>query len=199
VATPLGHYLVGLSVAVFVARSPEARRRAPWWAVVACAPDLDVLPGLAVGNLSRFHHGASHSLTAAVAVALVVTAVVVLRRGRATLAVPVLAFVLFASHIALDSVTVDSGAPIGVPLFWPFSQETYQAPWALLPNVQHTRAPVVSVHNALLMVREVVVFAPLVGLALAVRTSVAPWRRAATWVCGALFVTAAGLSIASLS
>jgi membrane-bound metal-dependent hydrolase YbcI (DUF457 family) len=197
-ATPVGHYLVGLSIAALAARSPAERRRAPWWALIACAPDLDALPGLAVGDLSRFHHGASHSLVAAGVAAAAVTAFAAYRR-RATVGVPVLAFALYVSHSVLDGFTSDFAAPVGVPLLWPFSPATFQAPWPLLPNVQHTQAPVVSMHNALLMVREGLIFTPLVGLVLAIRSSVVPWRSAAAWLCAAWFITAAGLSIASLS
>lgn len=198
-ATPVGHYLVGVSIAALVARDPAERRHAPWWALIACAPDLDVLPGLAVGNLSRFHHGVSHSLAAAGVAALAVGALVAYRRRRASLWMPVLVFVLYACHSVLDGFTADTAAPVGVPLFWPWSEQTFQAPWPLLPHVQHTRGPVVSLHNALLMVREVLIFTPLVGLVLAARSSMAPWRSAAAWLCGAWLITAAGLSIASLS
>ena len=76
--------------------------------------------------------------------------------------------------------------------------ERRQAPWVLLPNVQHTRAPVISVHNALLMVREVLILAPLAGLVLTRRPSVRRRWRTATWLCAVWFLVAAGLSIASL-
>ena len=197
-ATPVGHYLVGLAFAGLAARAPATRRRAPWWALLACVPDLDVLPGLAVGSLAKFHHGASHSVTAAVVVALAVGAVVARRRGRLSPAVVALALALYGSHLLLDGVTADPMSPVGMPLLWPFSEATFQAPWSLLPNVQHTSGPVVSLHNVVLIVREVLIFAPLVGLVLAVRNPRAPWRAAAAWLSAAWFVTAAGLSIAAL-
>jgi membrane-bound metal-dependent hydrolase YbcI (DUF457 family) len=198
-ATPVGHYLVGLAVTELAARTPAERRRAPWWALLACAPDLDVLPGLAVGSLARFHHDASHSLAAAAVAALAVAAVVAHRRGRRYVALPALAFALYGSHLVLDGLTADPMEPVGMPLLWPFSRETFQAPWSLLPNVQHTTGPVVSVHNAMVMVREVLIFGPLVGLVLAVRSASVSRRATAAWLCAALSVTAAGLSIASLN
>jgi membrane-bound metal-dependent hydrolase YbcI (DUF457 family) len=197
-ATPVGPYLFGLSIAVLAAPNATERRQAPWWALIACAPDLDVLPGAAVGQLGRFHHDASHSLAAAGLVALTTLAFVTYRRGRPALWTAAVVFVLYASHSALDYVTVDTGPPIGIPLLWPWSQQTFQAPWPLLPNVQHTRAPLVSVHNALLMVRETLIFAPLVGLALAGRAPLAPGRSVAMWLWGVGFLLAAGLSVASL-
>jgi membrane-bound metal-dependent hydrolase YbcI (DUF457 family) len=196
-ATPVGHYLLGLSIARLVARDGSDRRQAPWWALVAGAPDLDVLPGLAVGNLSRFHHGASHSVAAAALAALAATAFTLSRGRRASWRILALVFALYISHTVLDVFTVDTGVPIGVPLFWPWSQETFQAPWALLPHVQHTEQPLISVHNALLMVREVLIFAPLVGLVFAARAPVRR-ERVTAWACAAWFLMAAGLSFASL-
>ena len=147
-ATPVGHYLLGLSITALVARDARERRQAPWWALVACAPDLDALPGLAVGDLSRFHHGASHSLAAAGLAALATAAILAYRRDAATLRTAVLVFALYLSHSVLDSFTLDTGLPIGVPFFWPWSVETYQSPWVLLPNVQHSSAPLVSASGA---------------------------------------------------
>jgi membrane-bound metal-dependent hydrolase YbcI (DUF457 family) len=198
-ATPVGHYLVGASITALALRGRAARRQAPWWALVACAPDLDVLPGLAVGELGRFHHGASHSLAAAAMAAMLATAVLVSTGRARMLRTGALVFALYASHSVLDSFTLDTGWPIGVPFFWPWSAETYQAPWLLLPNVQHTRAPLVSVHNALLMARELLIFAPLLGLVLADRICARGRRRVATGLCAGWFVAATGLSIASLS
>jgi inner membrane protein len=197
-ATSVGHYLLGLAIATVAARGATERAQAPWWALIACAPDLDVLPGLLVGNLSRYHHGASHSLAAAGLVAMAAAAVVGRRRRQPALRMAAVVFVLYASHAVLDGFTLDTGPPVGVPFLWPWSHETFQAPWPLLPDVQHTGKPLVSAHNALLMVREVVVFAPLVGLAFAAHAATPCRRRAVTWLWAAGFVAAAGLSFASL-
>ncbi len=65
VATPVGHYLLGLSITQAVAQDPAQRKRGLWLATIACLPDLDVIPGLFVGGIAEFHHGASHSFAAA--------------------------------------------------------------------------------------------------------------------------------------
>jgi membrane-bound metal-dependent hydrolase YbcI (DUF457 family) len=162
-ATPIGHYLLGLSITQAVARDHTGRKRGLWLAAVACVPDLDVIPGLFVGNLSRFHHGATHSFAAAALFAVFSWLLLKpVRQSPATL-VAVL-FLLYASHVVLDFFTLDTGAPFGVPLFWPFSGESYQSSWLLLPNVQHTRAPLVSLHNVGLMARETLIFLPLIAL-----------------------------------
>ena len=61
-ATPVGHYFLGLSIAQVFARDDAERKEGLWLATIACLPDLDVVPGLFVGMLAQFHHGASHSL-----------------------------------------------------------------------------------------------------------------------------------------
>lgn len=194
-ATPVGHYLVGLTIAGMFARNDDERRRAPWVAAIACMPDLDLLPGLVVGNLSRFHHGLSHSLAAAVVVAVVATVVLARRVQAGAAHLFLLSFLLYGSHCLLDFLTLDTGEPIGVPLLWPWTGATFQSPILLLPNVQHTRAPVVSVHNLLLIVREGLVFVPLVGLMYSTKSAPGPSRKVEAWLYGGWFVVAAGLSI----
>ena len=64
-ATSIGHYLFGLSVAKVLAREDDEKKLTPWLATISCLPDLDMIPGLLVGNPARFHHGASHSFAGA--------------------------------------------------------------------------------------------------------------------------------------
>lgn len=199
-ATPAGHYLLGLAVATLASPDERARRRAPWWALLACVPDLDVLPGLLLGDTALFHRGGSHSLAAAGLAAVAATALVALS-GRAAVPFwfPVTIFAVYASHLALDTVTADTSPPVGIPLLWPATAEPFQAPWILLPKVQHGAEPMVSLHNALLVARETLIFGPLVVLSLAARRSLPVGNQRAAWLSGLAFATAAGLSIASLS
>jgi membrane-bound metal-dependent hydrolase YbcI (DUF457 family) len=196
-ATPIGHYLVGISLAGLVATNERHRREAPWWATFAWAPDLDVLPGLAVGELGRFHHGVSHSFLATVLVAGAVAGAFAIR-GRASIRILLVVLVLCASHLALDFVTSDPGAPVGMPFLWPWSDQPFQSPWSLLPNVEHTSRPLIGVHNALLMVRETLIFVPLAALVLKARAFPGPWAAAPTWLYAVWFVTAASASVVSL-
>ena len=196
-ATPVGHYLLGLTVAQLFAGNRDQRRKSFWLATIAWLPDLDVVPGILAGNLARFHHGASHSVVAAAVFSLVVFGTLWQRGWRAPESLALLLFWLYASHVVLDFFTLDPGAPHGVPLFWPWG-ETYQSPWALLPNVQHTSGPVFSAHNFFLMVREAVVFLPLVGFVDALNS--ARWHSltAAAWFFAILFFASASASFLSL-
>jgi membrane-bound metal-dependent hydrolase YbcI (DUF457 family) len=197
-ATPLGHYLVGLAVGTAVARDPGDRARMPWLAAVACVPDLDVIPGLVVGNPSQFHHGITHS----VAAALLFAGASVLLGGRLGIRPSPRLFLLIAglytSHGLLDALTLDRSDPRGVPLLWPWVTTAYQSPWLLLPNVQHTSAPIVSTHNMALMVQEAFLFVPLVGLVRILRGDPGVPGRRVAWLYGAWFLTAVVVSLASL-
>jgi inner membrane protein len=196
-ATPLGHYFVGLSLAQLFASDRAESRRGLWLAAIACVPDLDFLPGLFVGNLSQFHHGASHSFAAAAIFAAGSLSVLRFIGWRQSLKLALLSFLLYGSHVVIDFFTVDRGTPYGVPLFWPWSHETYQSAWPLLPHVQHTRSPIVSVHNFLLMMREIVIFIPLVGLVCMLKRWSRPSARAA-WLYASWFIIAASASMLSL-
>lgn len=197
-ATPLGHYLVGLSITQGLARDSAERKRGLWLAVIACLPDLDVIPGFFVGRLGQFHHGITHSFAAA-AIFLIFAWLFFRWRARViSLNLSILIFLLYASHVVLDFVTLDTGAPYGVPLFWPWSHDSYQSFWLLLPNVQHTRAPVFSVHNILLMVQEGIIFLPLIGFIRALKHSQTAWPVRRAWLYGGWFILAIWASVFSL-
>lgn len=197
-ATPLGHYLVGLSITQGLARDSAERKRGLWLAVIACLPDLDVIPGFFLGRLAQFHHGITHSFAAA-AIFSIFSWLFFGRRDRViSLNLSILVFLLYASHVVLDFVTLDTGAPYGVPLFWPWSQDSYQSSWLLLPNVQHTRAPLFSLHNIALIAREAVIFLPLVAFIHA-RTHPHTTRSLrSAWFYGGWFILAVLASVLSL-
>jgi len=189
-ATPVGHYLLGLCITQIFARNSTEQKRGLWLGAVACTPDLDVLPGLLVGNLSQFHHGGSHSLLAAATFAISAILIGPRKVWPRVFYSFVLVFCLYASHIFLDLLTLDTSAPYGVPLYWPWIQRSYQSPWLLLPNVHHTRAPVFGTYNLVLAIREGLLFLPLIGLVLCLRVSRWPWTAKAGWLYGGWFLLA---------
>jgi len=197
-ATPVGHYLLGLSITQVFSHEQAEKRRGVWLATIACLPDLDVIPGLFAGNLTQFHHGASHSFAAAAAFSVGGLLFLKWWGWRLSLGLFFLLFFLYASHAILDFFTLDTGEPYGVPLFWPWILETYQSPWLLLPNVQHTRSPLLSSHNLFLTLREGLVFLPLIGLVNALNTSSWSWARPAAWFYAAWLLIALWVSVFSL-
>jgi membrane-bound metal-dependent hydrolase YbcI (DUF457 family) len=98
--------------------------------VLANAPDLDFLPGLAMGAPTAFHRGPTHSLMGVAVVAL--AAWWWARRAgppqwRASWTAT-FAAVAFGSHLLIDYFTVDAVAPHGARFLWPLSDAHLHAP-----------------------------------------------------------------------
>ena len=150
--SPVGHSLAG--VAVFAASRalhgplPESGRGARLrrllilavLVLAANAPDLDFLPGLIVGDPDRYHHGPAHSLGAALAFGLVITAVTRSIAPRLALRSGVLMTLAFVSHLLLDMLSVDVQPPRGVPLLWPLTQTNYAFPIELFLDIRRNTA-----------------------------------------------------------
>ncbi len=113
--------------------------------LAANVPDLDFIPGLIVGDLSRYHHGPSHSLFFGVVFAIVMS-IFCSRR----LYMFLIASSLYSSHLLLDYFVRDPSFPHGVPLFWPFSGEYYMASFAFLRGVKYKPDPTESIQQVLL-------------------------------------------------
>lgn len=128
---PLSHSLAAATLYTGLDRDPGWRslRRLGAAVLLANAPDLDLLPGIAMGDPNRFHHGPTHSLVTAVAVGLIAMAWVGLTgrgwplRGALSpaLATGLMVAALWGSHVVLDAFTLDRSPPVGVPMLWPLS------------------------------------------------------------------------------
>ena len=142
-ASPVFHGLAGAGLAYAMAGDGRLPLFASWRkagpllfaaAILACLPDVDYLPGIWRGQLNAVHQQATHSLgwVLLASAGLWLTgrawrpAVFGWRAGTFIL-------VLVSSHLAIDLVTVDTRAPIGIPLWAPLSDDPVHAPFALLP------------------------------------------------------------------
>lgn len=140
-ATPYGHTLVGWSL--FNLFYPEAdffkRKGAFVYGLIALGasfPDLDFIPGLILGEPSRFHHGFFHSVGAAAGMALIAGILITLIQPRNSLIkTGGFVLVLILSHLFLDFLTE---APKGFPLFWPFTENTFLSSISIFPRVERT-------------------------------------------------------------
>jgi membrane-bound metal-dependent hydrolase YbcI (DUF457 family) len=102
--------------------------------LASLAPDLDFIPGLILGEPSRFHQTLSHSLGGSLVLALVLG-------GAARVGFPggrgwrwsglFLLFIL--GHLFLDFFTQDPRPPVGFPFFWPFSDRLLTSPIPVFP------------------------------------------------------------------
>jgi len=125
--SPVGHALGGL-----IAGWGTAGRR-PWpdwvgqaivFTVVGVLPDLDLLFGA--------HSGPTHSIGAALIVAIMAWGV---SGFRARPAIVAAIFAAYASHIFLDWLGEDTSPPFGIMALWPFSHEYFMSPVAIMPAI----------------------------------------------------------------
>lgn len=144
-ATPLGHAIAGYAVSQF-SKSSHAGIRLNVLVLcifVAALPDLDVIPGLFIGKPVMYHQGISHSLGLAIAVSGIIAATYRLS-GKSFSAIFLLCFAAYSSHLALDLIGPDRRPPIGIPLFWPFSERAFLSPVPILLGVTHASTTGVS-------------------------------------------------------
>lgn len=131
-----GHGLAGLMTAYYFKQD-----RIPPWKAVLCVlaaniPDLDYIPGILIGAPKHFHPSFTHSFFSAIIFSLI--AYSILKHvapqdcRRWTLALGI----AYISHIFLDIIQVDdyTANGIGVPLFFPFTNQCYQTGWHWLPS-----------------------------------------------------------------
>ncbi len=115
--SPLGHGLGALAAGIGGAGAAAPGfalwRQVALLALIGMAPDLDLLWGR--------HSRETHSVGAALLVAALAAWQrwpVASTRGRIFVAV----FAAWLSHAVLDTLSMDTSVPIGVQVWWPFSQ-----------------------------------------------------------------------------
>ena len=126
-------------------------------AILGVVADLDFLPGLLLGDPSRFHHAMTHSILMIVIAAAIAAAIARLDRLRWML----IASLAYGSHLALDMITHDDTPPFGIPLFWPASSEFFASPVWLFPRVIHSDGSPFVMHNVLVAALEIALLVPL--------------------------------------
>ena len=177
--TPVAHALGGVAAGCLVvaaaARAPGtpglrrgieavAARLGPWrcaagLAALGVLPDVDLLLGA--------HRGPTHSLGAVLLVGAAAGAAVPAARLTAALT----AAAVVASHPLLDWLGTDTSPPQGIMAWWPWTDHFYRSDAGLFMRVcrQYASAECWR-HNALAVVRELALLAPLtLGALLAAR------------------------------
>src|SRR5688572_21067756 len=176
--------------------TPRPGRRATlaailFWSAISFLPDADVVGfGLGVRYEDEWgHRGATHSLLFSVAVGAAIGLAAPLF-GRPRLRTGFLASLVLASHALLDTLT---NGGLGCALFWPFDRTRYFAPWTPIP-VSPIGLSFFSPYGLFVATTELLLFAPLIWLALRSRARPRAWRWArwrhltalliAVWVLG---------------
>lgn len=164
---PVGHSLAG--GALWAAGDSRPGVWAGWKRLalavfIANAPDLDMIPGILMGDPDRFHHGPSHSLGFALLAAVIATLVArawrpwplgtgasagsgePARSGESAgssefaggwwpaLQTGALVGAIWLSHVVLDAFAQDYSEPRGVPALWPLT-DRYFNPYGWFPWV----------------------------------------------------------------
>ena len=169
--SPVGHLIAGYAVHSVMRERITEKNGYVLAAVLfsALAADLDFLPGIMVGAPGRFHHGVSHSLGAALLYGIGIWGILRCSKVKDAFQLAILFATVYASHVILDYLAADTGAPFGVPLWWPLSNTYHIASFPVFMDVKWLKgettaffASIVSAHNLIAAVWEVVVLMPMV-------------------------------------
>jgi len=162
-ASPVGHSIAGMIgwIASGDFRQPKASRLLLWYLTAANAADLDLVPGLLLGDTRLFHHGITHSVGAMATLGLML-----LLACRWVRHVSILALTaVYGSHLLIDWLTADFVPPIGATFLWPFSSDDYHFPFSIFLNIERRNLwqwPTL-VHNLAAVLWECVLLLPILG------------------------------------
>jgi len=152
VASPVAHSFAGfwtfmlLTAHLKVRLATACRQYLPQLVLLvllANLADVDFLFGLGTGaNANALHHGFTHSLAAAVFVALAVSCL--WRIAASFWRSAILYFLAYSSHLLIDLCTGTklgwNATASGIPLFWPWAKE-FRSPLVLVVGVSHKDLP----------------------------------------------------------
>jgi len=141
-SSPIGHSLAGCIISLYKESLPGSlqfqSKSILFYLIVANAPDLDFIPGLLAGKPNLYHHGLSHSIGFGVVVSIAATWLITRNTLKKPLREFTSFFICFLSHLLLDLFSMDGRPPLGIPIFWPFSNIYYMIP--ILPPVKHSHS-----------------------------------------------------------
>lgn len=163
-ASPVAHSLAGAIVYLATQRRTDGGdRRRLWWLILAAnLADFDLLPGVLIGNHSLFHRTFSHSISAALLVALLAYAAGHWRRQPQPWRMAVLMLVACGSHLLIDWMSFDPGPVAGIPLLLPFSGEHFMAEPSVFLNIERQQwlSGAVIIHNLKAVLLELLILGP---------------------------------------
>ncbi len=131
----IGHSLGGMILADAAGRRPEGWRGLVPLLVAASLPDVDFLFGFVKGNPNLYHHGWTHSLFFTVLAGIAVLIGTRILKGKFLTGPAILTTGILCTHIVIDLLTLDRGAPIGLKLLWPLSNEYMISPVTVFRDV----------------------------------------------------------------
>lgn len=164
-SSPIGHSLLGASFYYLINHSLGLGRK--WkqlifYVFASLAPDFDFIPGIFVGAANKYHHGASHSLGAAIIFAIFMALIFKWKKLLSFRTAFLIFFILYFVHVLVDMAAVDLRPPIGVELLWPFSSKYFISPIIVFPPVhKKDLMDLFSIDNIVTGAIEIAIFLPI--------------------------------------
>ena len=140
-SSPIGHSFAGYIINSYSSRSLKIQgiKALFLYIFIANVPDLDFVPGLLVGKPNLFHHGISHSVGMGAIFSLLLALLLNIGDTENLNKDFFLFFSLYCSHLLLDYISYDTRPPLGIPIFWPLSNEYFIFKYPILPPVAHSK------------------------------------------------------------
>ena len=135
--SPLGHALA--SAVIYKYRNPSPWM-SDWKKLLFClfagiSPDLDFIPGFMLGNKEMFHHRYSHTFTGAFLIAVCLWGLFGLGRRTWKRSDLFLFSMIVLIHPVMDVVCIDTSAPYGCPLLYPFKRDFWLSPFVFFQDI----------------------------------------------------------------
>ncbi|MBN1352388.1 metal-dependent hydrolase [candidate division KSB1 bacterium] len=167
--TPIGHSLMG--AACYAGLKNKQFKWSAFWLflILANLPDIDYLPGILIGAPNRFHHGITHSLGFSVLAGIIAGLLAKFALNLKFLRAFWVCTAVVFSHVILDYLCVDTSLPYGVPLLYPFSEESVLSPILIFSDVykgatnRSFLAGLAEAHNWRTVMGEILILAPIWG------------------------------------
>lgn len=162
--SPVAHAVSGYALTRFIRPSPAKPNRQHknilvFYAVfVAVAADFDFIPQLVTG--ADFHRGFTHSLAFAAIFSCVLSRLVTYWQKSTYPKILIVTLILYCSHLVLDFFTQGG---TGIPLLWPFVDQSFKSNIALFPAVHHSRGLLHSSHLVFICFELAYTFVLLLG------------------------------------
>jgi membrane-bound metal-dependent hydrolase YbcI (DUF457 family) len=158
--TPVGHALAAVAAGWAVAGCRPSGRalviQGATLATLGMAPDLDLLFGQ--------HRGVSHSVGAAAIAATILAAARWPLAGSRRM-IWIAAWIAWVTHPILDSLALDTAAPIGVMAFWPLSSAYVQTGLEVFAPVSRSiDSPTFLPTARIALTRELLILVPITYL-----------------------------------
>lgn len=170
--SPIGHSLAAYAIYSSTTNSklrPD-RVKLILFILVANLPDIDFLPGFLVGYPNKYHHQFTHSLSFAVIIGVVAYTFLRINGNKHYWQNFLIFSGLILSHVILDFFTLDTSAPYGEQLLWPFTGKYYLAPASVFRNIQRAFSSdlfissLFNIHNLWTVAFECVVLFPAITI-----------------------------------